>query len=457
MRLVDDDRARVPFAIVGALIIMLSIFSTAYLGSIQHQDASQRIIGAELSRQKAALRQAEDTISTEGYYIASKSVLIATQFLCNQSLLDKVFQENYSTYLEDKFPYFNDPYSVEVRDFGASIFLEEQNLHDLVPSDERNSSNITLTDQNGTSITETMEVLDTCSGQEFNETSALARYVLAGYGNCTVRNTRTGAAMEAPISFERSIDTPFPLMNSKMLALESQCDNNAMGIARIVKYVLTTIAQFRVLEGYGSGLDESPGNISQIITNNDIEMAVNIALVLETARLFRDYDEDAIENANLTSLLENYVTNGTLDPGDIMALYLGIGERQLPVDMMLAQAMNAIADQFILKYLDYLGITDTVNAVYRTGQKIGQWVEDTGKFLSDFIFGSDGENRAGLQQVTDWIGEISMDIPWPPENVNINNVLPGKSDNSTDLAVLDILQPVDNIYQYNATCVQLIS
>ena len=41
----------------------------------------------------------------------------------------------------------------------------------------------------------------------------------------------TGAEMKAPISFEKSIDTPFPLMNSKMLALESQGDNNEIGRA----------------------------------------------------------------------------------------------------------------------------------------------------------------------------------------------------------------------------------
>ena len=100
MRLAVDENARVPFAIVGVLIVMLSIFSTAYLGGIQNQDYSQRLMDAETSRQRTALRQAEDAIATEGYYIASKSVLAATQFLCNQSLLDKVFQENYSAYLE---------------------------------------------------------------------------------------------------------------------------------------------------------------------------------------------------------------------------------------------------------------------------------------------------------------------------------------------------------------------
>ena len=381
-KLASDESARVPFAMVAVLIVMLSIFSTAYLGGIQRQEAGQRLIGAEIDRQEAVLRQAEDIIATEGYYIASKSVAIATQFLCNQSMLDNVFQENYSAYLEERFPYFNDPYSVEVRNFKASIYLEEQNLHDLIPSAETIESNITVRDQDGTTNSEIMEVLDTSSSQQYNETSTLARYIIVGSGNCTVRNVITGAAMEAPLSFEKSIDSPFPLMNSKMLALENQGDNSAMGLTRIVKYVLTTLAQFRVLEGYGSGLDSAPGSTSQIITSEDIELAVNLAVILETARLFRDYDETAIEDLELAALLEDYVTTGTLDAADIVALYSGMGEQQLPVDMMLAQALNVIADQFVLKYLDYLGITEIANAIYSTGQKISRWVEDVEKTLS---------------------------------------------------------------------------
>lgn len=458
MRLASDENARVPFAMVAVLIVMLSIFSTAYLGGIQRQEAGQHLIGVEINRQETVLRQVENVIATEGYYIASKSVAIATQFLCNQSMLDIVFQENYSAYLEERFPYFNDPYSVEVRDFRASIYLEEQNLHDLIPSSETVESNVTIRDRNGTTSSEAIEVLDTSSSQQFNETSVLARYVIVGHGNCTVRNVISGAAMEAPLSFEKSIDSPFPLMNSKMLALESQGDNSAMGLARIVKYVLTTLAQFRVLEGYGSGLDLAPESTSQIITSEDIELAVNLAVILETARLFRDYDEDAVQNDELAALLEEYVTTGTLDAADIVALYSGIGEKKLPVDMMLAQAFSAVADQFVLKYLDYLGITDITNAVYSTGQKICQWVEDTGNTLSQFIFGSDGEDRDGTEQVTDWLGKITADISWPPEPLSINDSrLVAGQGNSTDLAVLDILQPVSSIYHYNASFSQLVS
>jgi len=459
MRLVDDDNARVPFAMVAALIVMLSVFSTAYLGGIQRQEAGQYLIGAEISRQETVLSQAENVISTEGYYIASRAVAISTQFLCNHSMLDIIFQENYSAYMEERFPYFNDPYTIDIRDFRASIYLEAQNMYDLVPSTETVQTNITLKDENGTASSEPVEVLDTSSGQELNETSELTRYLIAGSGNCTVRNVLTGAAMEAPLSFEKSINSPFPLMNSKMLALNSQGDNNAMGLARIVKYVLTTLAQFRVLEGYGSGLDQSPGNRSQIITEPDIETAVNLAVILETARLFRDYDETVVESQELADLLDNYLTTGTLDPADIVALYTGIEGQQLPIDMMLAQALNAIADQFILKYLDYLGITDIANAVYSTGQKISQWVEDTGSTLSQFIFGSDGESRDGVQQVTDWLADLTKIIPWPPEPMDITDsrLRYDNSSNSTDLAVLDVVQPVNSVYHYNSTYSQLVS
>ena len=73
-RFASDESARVPFAMVAVLIVMLSIFSTAYLGGIQRQEAGQRLIGVEIDRQETILRQAEDIIGTEGYYIASKSV-----------------------------------------------------------------------------------------------------------------------------------------------------------------------------------------------------------------------------------------------------------------------------------------------------------------------------------------------------------------------------------------------
>ncbi len=450
---------------VAVLILMLSVFSISYLEGIQRQDSAARVLNAETSRQICIVHGLEDKMALEGYYIASLAVAASTQYFCNQSLLDSGFQENYSKYLDDAFPLYQDPYLVEVRDFRASVFLEERNLEDLVPSNRSSEANITLEDDSGNVANAAVEVLDTVTTETAGETSALARYIVTGCGNCTVRNTRSGSAMERPISFQKGIDSPFPLMNSKAEILESSVDSNAMGIVRAVKYILTTLAQFRVLEGYGSGLDSAPGGTSDIITLPDVELAVNLAVMLETVRLFRDYDESVILDMDgggsgsqaMQSLICDHLSNRTLDPADIVALYSGLGEKEIPADIILAQAFNAVIDQFILKYLDYFGIADIANGIYKTGQVLSQWVDDVGKSLSGFIWGDDGENRKEFDQVTNWIAKNSAGISWPPTYISRPGLVIG-SDIAfgTDLAVLDVNQPVNASFQYSAQCGRLM-
>ncbi|MDO9537674.1 MAG: lamin tail domain-containing protein [Thermoplasmata archaeon] len=465
-RITSDESARVPFAMVAVLILMLSIFSMAYLGGIQRQEAGLRLVGAEVTRQETILNQIEEKMALEGFYIASKAVAASTQFLCNQSMLDICFQENYTEYLNQVFPLFIDPYLVEVRNFNSSIFLEERNLHDLVPSNKTVETNITLKDGSGTSTNATVEVLDTVTGEKCDETSALARYNVVGFGNCTVRNTRSGTASEREISFQKSVNSPFPLLNSKAMALESGAENNAMGLARAVKYMLTTIAQFRVLEGYGSGLDDAPGLTSDIIGMADVRLAVNLAVLLETVRLFRSYDEAVVleldtlglGSGSLKSLFEEYVNSGTLDPADIVAIFTGLGDREIPADMILAQAFNAIVDQFILKYLDYFGIMDLANAVYKSVQTLGGMIEDVGKTLSQLIWGDDGENRKEAEQVTKWLLTNTASLEWPPAEIVMPGVVVGVGPFApTDLAVLDVLQPINAVFHYSGNCTQLVS
>ncbi len=451
LRLSGDEGARVPFAMLGVIIIMMSIFSTTYIQGVHHQAAGNMVANAELERQKSVLREAEEIMATEGYLIASQSIMSSTQFLCNQSLLDVIFQENYSEYIESRFPYYMEPYRVEVRDFSASIYLDDMGLKDLEPSNETIGSNITATDGQGNSVSSTVETQDTVTGQCLENTTELARYIITGQGNCTVRNTLNGGAMECPLEFQREIDSPFPMMNSRMEKLEAQCQSDIMGVSRTMKYILTTIAQFRVLQGYGSGLDSAPGGTGEIISNADISLALNLALVLESARLFRDYDESVLP-PEIRGMLEDYIANATLDPMDIIALYQNLDTEQIPVDFMLAQAMNAIADQFVLKYLDYLGITDITNSIYRTGQKLGDWVSDMGDSLSQFIFG--GENRDGATQVCDWIE--GLDLNWPPEETGQPGIIAGTG-TETSLGTLDIVQPVSQGFKYNSTCTRLVS
>jgi hypothetical protein len=474
-RILHDNKGRVPFAIVAVLILLLSIFSTAYLSGIQKREASRRLISAEVDRQTSLLHEIEDSMGLEAYYLATDAVVSSTQILCNQSMLDAIFQENYSAYLSQRFPTFLDPYSIEVGDFKAQVFLEERSLHDLIESNETTGKEVQVEDQEGNVASEETEVLETIAGETYNETAAIARFVVVGHGNCTVRNGLSGSAMERPISFEKAIDSPFPLMNSKLLELGAEGESNAMSLARITKYVLSTIAQYRVLQGFGSGLGNAPGDTNDILTTWDVQLAVNFAILLETARIFRGYDADLASGidieypdsgaGSMCELIGKYLNTGTLDPADIVALYMGIDKEQLPIDMIISQAVNAVIDQFVLKYLDYFGIADIANSIYRGIQKLGRWIEDAGKKLSAFIFGDDGEARKEVEQVTNFISKLMMEASqapseahWPPDSANVTNprllLSPGNI-SVTNLSVFDVLEPIDERFTYMANCSQL--
>jgi hypothetical protein len=464
-RIASDESARVPFAMVAVLILMMSVFSMTYIGGVQRQQAGLRIAGLEISRHNSIMHQVEDRMALEGFYLASKAVVASTQFFCNETMLDSCYTENYSAYLNSTFPLFIDPYRIEIRDFTSAVFLEERGLKDLVPSNRTEKKNITLKNEDGQEYNGTVDVMDAAAMGELNETSALATYIVVGSGNCTVINTLNGRAMERPIAFQRDMDTPFPLMNSKAKAIEAAGTSNTMGIARVVKYILTTVAQFRVLQGYGSGLGAAPGDISEIISVEDVNLAVNMAVLLETSREFRAYDRAVLEamdsqglgaaGTSLVSLLDEYMSNTTLDSADIIAIYTGIGDMTIPVDLILAQAFNAIADQFLLKYLDYFGIMDIANEVYKGLQSLKVVIDDAKKTISQFLFSDEGENRDDASQVTGWIAKL--DTQWPPVSAPLGMSLSKEQCARTDLAVLDVHQPINELFHYNANCSQLLS
>jgi hypothetical protein len=199
-------------------------------------------------------------------------------------------------------------------------------------------------------------------------------------------------------------------------------------IPRTVKYILTTLAQYRVLQGYGMGstsdlvLDIPEKETSAILTKNDVELALNLALLLEISSLFRDYDEQALEaidenvdnwkdedigNTKMHDLVKNYVTNKTVDAADIIALYLGIESRTINLKAIITQALYAMADQFVLKYLDYFHLMDIYDAALKGVQFLSNAIE-LGTGIVDDFFGylsGESEDDENYNRVKKWVKE----------------------------------------------------
>ncbi|MFQ5884989.1 MAG: hypothetical protein ACE5IO_07805, partial [Thermoplasmata archaeon] len=204
------------------------------------------------------------------------------------------------------------------------------------------------------------------------------------------------------------------------------------------KYILTTIAQFKVLEGVGVSQNSLPSELSgelaiggssatDVLTVKDVKLAVNLALLLETAKEFRMWDPEvpveidyqtglsgqhSIQHSpieRLSDLLSTYAGEGTVDAADMVSLYLGLGKEdahEINLEIILAQAIYGVLDQFVLKYLDYFGIMPLADLVWRGVQSVGGILHQAGEAIQDIWEWFTGESSDDWYDVLgDWLGK----------------------------------------------------
>lgn len=187
-----------------------------------------------------------------------------------------------------------------------------------------------------------------------------------------------------PHSFNRSLPFPLPFMQYSMDVFKKGGQGANSVVARLVNYMLNTVARYRVMRGieYGMPANESPRNI---LNEGDVELAVNIAVMLWQMQVFRSYDDaqvNSIDNnffrasqgtrtqygsynpsdrrvwgtaetqnyleryiparspinflgRTLDGLVYDYCMKGRIDPGDIIALYLVLDHQPIPESMFL--------------------------------------------------------------------------------------------------------------------------
>ena len=221
--------------------------------------------------------------------------------------------------------------------------------------------------------------------------------------------------LDKNMSFSKVVETPYPILENKFEQFNSYAKTGSSELGRMVQYILTTIAQYRVLQGFGAS--EIDGNsfgamkTDDIIRSKDIELAVNLAILLESAKLYRDYDRDFLQafeannndvDKTMASLIDRWITEEQIDPADIIVLFKGLENQELNLSVILGQAIYALADQFVLKYLHYFGYINLVDAIWQVAQVGWNAVEGFFEWFTD-LFPQDEEKKAEV--VKDWVGD----------------------------------------------------
>ena len=203
--------------------------------------------------------------------------------------------------------------------------------------------------------------------------SAPAYYRLSGYALFDMKSAKEDITT-FNITVDRLLPDMTPYMTTRLAEFDANGKSEFSDIGRMVRYMLTTLVRFRASQGIGSGPYDTE---KDLLNEGDVELAVNLAVLLEEARLFGTYDGRAVASMDhffyyatdpavhqgetswepydptgirpwgsaerkdfaryqnrmpqgvqrtMASLLGNYVHQGLVDPADLLALYLNLDQ-----------------------------------------------------------------------------------------------------------------------------------
>jgi hypothetical protein len=117
-----------------------------------------------------------------------------------------------------------------------------------------------------------------------------AYYRLHGYVNLDM-NSSAEHLTTFNITIDKLLPDIAPYIATKLTEFQANGQSEFTDLGRMVRYILTTLVRFRASEGIGSGPYDTE---KDLLNEGDVELAVNLAVLLEEARLFGVYDMNAV-------------------------------------------------------------------------------------------------------------------------------------------------------------------
>lgn len=394
-RLAEDTAGQVSFSVIAVVLLMASAAAGTYI-------AKQQVDEYEESRRQQLLDAMEKAISD----IVAELSLCAVgraqetlsgwdEFPVNQSAISEAFSEGMLSYISSSFPRRDPRYSSAVSNWTGGLFFVERRTSDIMISDSESPSTLACDG-------EEMEYrgLPAPSDDMLGVMTVNPYYVAVG--NFSVSVSAGGVSLSRQSSFQRPVISALPFLESKLRAFESSAEGEFSDLGRMVAYMLTTLAQLRVLEGYGQPMYSSGLATDQILTEKDVHRAAGVGLLLEQARLFRDIDEPFLSQVarscgggELGAAAMKGQGPRLLDPAELFLWFLGKTELHIDARSVVAQSVYALGDQLVVRIMEYMGWLGTLDAV---GDVLDLWT-DTLESVICFLTGEDKAHAA----VTSWL------------------------------------------------------
>jgi len=322
------ESGRIPFAYVFAVMLsLLIILSSIYLASLNVQ---RRISGERFQEESLEnLREIDDMVQTKAYHIAMECIYNLTKIRNpNVYILDSQIRDNFTKYIKNHFPWESQDFNITVTSYNITLIMDYRKTRDFIKSFDFQWNYL----------------------YAFNYTSLPVYPRIVGYITYHYLDKHSGYEFTKTFKMNKNIYSPLPLLKFCFDEFNSSTTNFG-DFGRLLRYILTTVVEYRALLGYASGAyDGNEIDIKKILTKDDVEKCVNLALVLQSLRFFRSYDNKTVEQLGIKSIVDKYVDNGTIDAADIFFLW-NLTDQNFSVGKVLGQSVYGYADRFVYELL----------------------------------------------------------------------------------------------------------
>lgn len=353
-KLSRDRRGQMPFSLIAIVLIVVSGLSAAVLADLQDGSDQVSLTVEGLERMSELSTLTGDEVQE----LAFQALLLSCSGdTTNESKMSSIFRTELSRSLATSFPREQAGYRSEVNASGLRLAFLRLSLED---------------------------------GDEDQWQGLFVPAYVSIKGQFQVKVSTADGNLTRAHPFPAAVKVPWPLLNDRLQAFDSAVSDGMGELSGLVRQMLDSLAIYRTLQGWGTALSAEGQGLEGLIAERDVENALNLGIIILQYQMFRNATPcldlstmDMSGNEAWEMVREILEGGGIIDPVDVfLRLY---GCQELDWRKVFSQSINAGADRIILRWMEYCGIIDLINAAEDLADAVVCDVND----LIDGITGTD--------------------------------------------------------------------
>ncbi|MFP3871971.1 MAG: hypothetical protein ACOC55_00580 [Candidatus Natronoplasma sp.] len=338
-----DDRGKIPFALVGVVLIILSTTAFAMIGQVERSDRDVSVYDPNRQTSEAA-EEARNDLAKRAHHLVLQEIHESTKERDpDMSSLQTNVEESFEGYINATYPSKASNSIVYIDDWSLQIVSDARSTPET--KDHFHSQGESVEPFQASSLYEG----DHRNRTQYGDERAPLYGRVMGELDMSVYSEGSGHTVNYTKRFHENVYSPVFYLKGRFREFKSESRDPFGEVGKLIRYQLSTITQTRTLFGNASGgYGENEGDIESLLSKEDVEIAVNLALLLEAARLYGDYDREIAEEMGVDSELEDYADNGTIDSADVYIMHRNVNNQEVDAGKVLAQAIYPYGEDFVL-------------------------------------------------------------------------------------------------------------